>query len=431
MRARLLALPLLFVAAVVYPQYACQAFFPTEETPDPYTDFTDKANWEAHVVPGGTTLSYGVFDGRYVYFGPFSGNVERYDTQQPYNDEKAWEAFSVSSLGTAVMSYSFGVAFDGTWVYFIQNNYDYPGDLVHFRYNTKKTFRDLASWESFDATKALGGNVAKPYAGAVIAGKYLYVVPQLGGNVALFDTAADFRSASSWRTFDLTTVKTTAQGFTGALYDGRYIYYLPSDNSATADTEAGGVFYSTPDGVVVRYDTSVGFESRSAYETFDTAKLDHNAVGFVGGAFDGRYIYMAPYYANTGVVPRFDTQGDFTDAASWVVFNTTSVSSKASGFLGAGFDGRFVYFVPFNYSINTPFDGVAVRVDTTLDFTNPASWGTFDMQTVSDAAAGFNGAVFDGQYVYFAPGVNSTIMRFNARTPAPLPSLPQWHGSFL
>jgi hypothetical protein len=42
----------------------------------------------------------------------------------------------------------------------------------------------------------------------------------------------------------------------------------------------------------------------------------------------------------------------------------------------------------------------------------------------------YNGAVFDGQYLYLIPNENSFLARFQARTPASMPALPQFHGSF-
>ena len=40
----------------------------------------------------------------------------------------------------------------------------------------------------------------------------------------------------------------------------------------------------------------------------------------VGAVFDGRYIYYVPY-GQSGVVLRFDTRGRFTDRTNWVSFD--------------------------------------------------------------------------------------------------------------
>jgi hypothetical protein len=79
--------------------------------------------------------------------------------------------------------------------------------------------------------------------------------------------------------------------------------------------------------------------------TFDTTSVNANAKGFLGGSFDGRYISLVPG-AYDGVVARYDTRATFTAAASWTTFGITSVNANATGFYGAAFDGRYLYFVP-------------------------------------------------------------------------------------
>jgi hypothetical protein len=41
--------------------------------------------------------------------------------------------------------------------------------------------------------------------------------------------------------------------------------------------------------------------------------------------------------------------------------------------------------------------------------------------------------VFDGQYLYFVPRLSNRgdVLRFDARRPPSMPSLPHFHGSFL
>ena len=45
-----------------------------------------------------------------------------------------------------------------------------------------------------------------------------------------------------------------------------------------------------------------------------------DSKGFLGATFDGRYIYYVPY-GQSGVVLRFDTRGRFTDRTNWVSFD--------------------------------------------------------------------------------------------------------------
>ena len=53
------------------------------------------------------------------------------------------------------------------------------------------------------------------------------------------------------------------------------------------------------------------------------------------------------------------------------------------------------------------------------DMTNPAFWSTFDLTVVSPSAKGFVGAAFDGRYVYLVPANNGSrhglVTRQNVR----------------
>jgi hypothetical protein len=59
--------------------------------------------------------------------------------------------------------------------------------------------------------------------------------------------------------------------------------------------------------------TSVG-----EWSTFDLASLDARATGYVGGVFDGRYVYLVPLRALDyhGFAARYDTQAPPEHAAT-------------------------------------------------------------------------------------------------------------------
>src|SRR5262245_51480414 len=42
------------------------------------------------------------------------------------------------------------------------------------------------------------------------------------------------------------------------------------------------------------------------------------------------------------------TYNDLTDPSKWAAFDVSTVNPKAKGFIGAGFDGRYLYLVPYN-----------------------------------------------------------------------------------
>jgi hypothetical protein len=101
--------------------------------------------------------------------------------------------------------------------------------------------------------------------------------------------------------------------------------------------------------------------------------------------------------------------------------------------VGATFDGRFIYMAP--YYTGTVYTGATVRYDTQgAGFTTAAAWSAFDVSTLNANAKGYHGAAFDGQYIYLAPAVNAAstphgdVARFNAKTPSWLPL--SWNASF-
>jgi hypothetical protein len=159
---------------------------------------------------------------------------------------------------------------------------------------TYSNLTDTTKWSTFDTSNISGAN-DRGFRGAAFDGRYSYFVPSYNG-VARYDTRASFADASSWSSFDATTVNTGSRGFWGATFDGQYVYLVPFGY------------------VVTRYDTQSSFSAGSLSSTFDTASLNVQPIGFIGAAFDGRYVYLAPYHS--GTVARYDTQATFTAAAA-------------------------------------------------------------------------------------------------------------------
>jgi hypothetical protein len=102
---------------------------------------------------------------------------------------------------------------------------------------------------------------------------------------------------------------------------------------------------------MVRYDVAEPFNAAASYETFLISDLDPDALRLSGGTYDGRYLYFAPSGDNGGtgrIALRYDTMSPFTDSSSWQQLNTQTTMSAGSTthFDGALFDGAWVYFVP-------------------------------------------------------------------------------------
>lgn len=397
-----------------------------------YNDMGDSTLWSTFDATTVRTESQGfmgaAFDGRYAYFVPnanisnSTATVDGVVTRYDTTSDFALTGSWSTFDATTVDTGAKGFAgavFDGRYLYFVPLT-NGSIDGVVARYDTQASFTDAASWASFDTT-GLNAN-AKGFCGGTFDGRYVYFVPGLAvstGVVTRFDTHGSFSDPASWSTFDTTTVDTSARAFNGAVFDGRYVYLVPSNPS--------GLNLHT----VARYDTQATFDSAGSWSMFDTTQVDPGAGGFMGAAFDGRYVYLVPNDNNAGydgLVARFDTTASFQDAASWSSFDATTVDPLAKGFQGAAFDGRYLYLVPFFNS--SAFSGLVARYDTQATFADARSWSTFDTTSVDATASGFFGGVFDGRYLYLAPNRDGTIARFDAKTPPSMPSLPAWNGSF-
>jgi len=186
-------------------------------------------------------------------------------------------------------------------------------------------------------------------------------------------SVADFGNTNYWDFYNAENEDGAngMKGFIGAVFDGRYVYFVPYNNGARF-------------GKVLRYDTTLAFGNTASWDVYNAENEDgaNGMKGFYGAVFDGRYVYFVPYYngARFGKVLRYDTTLAFGDTASWDVYNAENEdgANGMKGFIGAVFDGRYVYFVPFNNG--APF-GKVLRYDSTsngkasfsLDYTTNAN----------------------------------------------------------
>ena len=285
----------------------------------------------------------------------------------------------------------FGAVFDGRYVYFAAEQHGEAGKHTHgviLRCDTHSDFRDPASYAAYDASCTEGLDTRGFY-GAVFDGRYAYFVPRQNGmieyhsRILRLDVQGDFKDPSSWAAFDVGE-KHSQQG---AAFDGRYIYFCPGfEGDPNTESEHCGQ--------VIRYDTGSEFKSRSSYASVDiTGFLGDECACFDGGIFDGRHIYFVPLYK--GVVVRYDPRGAFDDPQSWEKYDARPHGYQAS--VGAVFDGRHLYFCAYGH-------GVIVRCDTEGDFVDPASWQAHDADPTDGLhTTGFDGGFFDGRFVYFQP----------------------------
>ena len=276
-------------------------------------------------------------------------------------------------------------------------------------------FDDASSWATYDYGDdcEVGVECTAPdgYSGAVFDGRYVYFSPEENGygefhaEVLRYDTQGEFSDPSSWETFDAGAEPLNADGgYIGIVFDGQHVYFVPYLGSGAS-------------GEVLRYDTTQPFSESDSWETFDAEAEPLNANGgYMGAVFDGQHVYFVPYAADGamhGEVLRYDIEAPFQDASSWETFDAKAAPLNANGgYRGAVSDGQYVYFVPFAKGY-ADMHGEVLRYD--MDdpdgFADPGSWEKYDYGNSAECAAdpncddpdGYVRAVFDGQYVYFVP----------------------------
>jgi len=304
----------------------------------------------------------------------------------------------------------FGAVFDGRYVYFAPQH---DGATRHgkvLRLDTHGAFHSPDSWHGYDAGNT-GGLSTKGYYGAVHDGRYVYFIPRMGTDGAhnrflRLDTHGEFNAPESWSAHDVGG----KVSYQSAAFDGRYIYLVPGYDGTPSDPTSGRV---------LRYDTWSGFADPASYVIYDASRTDGLETRCYDGAvFDGRHVYFAPL-DNVGMMLRYDTDGGFTDSRSWSAFDAREITGLRMGqCVGATFDGRYVYYVPYANSI-------PVRCDTHGEFRDKHSWQAYNAERTSGLLAkGYDGAVFDGRYVYFIPfwqgrgtreGFHGVFLRYDTR----------------
>ena len=375
-----------------------------------------------------------IYDGRYVYFAPYQNEpseyhseVLRYDTIGDFDNASSWATFIAGQYPLEAKGGYYGSVFAYPYIYFVpyRNESEFHGEVL--RYDTAGEFSDVASWAKFDAGDHGVGTNPIGYHGGIFDGQYVYFAPWTNGSewhgeVLRYDTEADFEHASSWAAYDpgAEGVGDDPDGYLGGVFDDRYIYFAPANNG------------SEPHGEVLRYDTAGAFSDVSSWAAYDPGAegVGNDPDGYWGAVFDSRYVYFVPHDNGSGFhgeVLRYDTTAEFTNASSWATYDAGDhgVGTDPDGYLGAVFDGRYIYFAPANNGSEP--HGEVLRYDTAGEFTEASSWATYDpgCHAVGANPEGYNGAVFVGRHVYFSPYRRSgteyhgEVLRYDTAVGAP------------
>lgn len=354
------------------------------------------ATWDAGETGGLRTKGFfgAVRAGRYIYFVPQfdgeerHGKVLRYDSHGEFADAQSWAAYDAGHTSGLNTKGYYGGVYDGCYVYFVPRLDGVNHHSRVLRHDPRLSFTDPASWQAFDA------GLPVSYQGAAFDGRYIYFVPgyhagQPSGKVLRYDTQGAFGAKTSYAVYDAgQTGGLETRCYDGAVFDGRYVYFVPLDNH----------------GNVLRYDTHGLFGEVTSWAAYHP-QLEPALGPGVGAIFDGRYVYFTPY-AGSAVV-RLDSWGVFDDPQNWRSYEVNPTSGlKICGYDGAAFDGRYVYFIPFweGEDVKSGFHARLLRCDTRADFDRAEAWQVVEAgATEPPNPGGFNAGAFDGRYLYLAP----------------------------
>ena len=312
----------------------------------------------------------------------------------PLDTFDTFSAFDAGNTDGLKSTAYFGAVFDGRYIYFAPQHYEeHESHGIVLRYDTHLPFNDPASYSAYDAGNT-DGLRTQGYYGAVFDGRFVYFVPRQDTNeyhsrVLRYDTHTGFKNPESWSAYDV------GQPYShqGVAFDGRYIYFSPGYSGDPREETA----YT---GRVIRCDTQADFKVPDTWSVFDAKSITNlNATCFDGAGFDGRYIYFAPLLHSVAL--QYDTKGDFHDPASWAVFDGQEIGLTLC--VGTVFDGHHIYFVPYSHP-------TVVRFDIRGEFEDGGAWSSYNAENTSGLnTSGFDGGFFDGKNVYFIPFVGPPI----------------------
>jgi hypothetical protein len=258
-----------------------------------------------------------------------------------------------------------------------------------------------ANWDWFDMTTlplncpatytCPGADAATAFVGVATDLNFVYYTPDAANQNPVFVRFNPFGSAGSggtsvsnaanYTSFSAPTAGTSPLGATygwcTGVFDGRYIYYTPTDAGGYANTN------------LIRYDTTQPFAIAN-FSHFNLSTLPGGALngGFESSAFDGQKVYLLPADSRNLVV--YDTTQSFTNASGtpYKVLNLSNLGTvgypavTGSGNLHAvqtqnDYIGgqpvwnpagtiEYLYFTPFGSNTTTTSHATTVLLSTVL-----------------------------------------------------------------
>lgn len=341
-------------------------------------------------------------DGQYIFFCPYdkgeeNGIVLRYNTAKPFYDDSAWTSFDAGNIDGLNTKNYFGLVFDGRFLYFVPSDcrtspYSHCRVL---RYDTRAPFDLASAWSAYDAAET-DGLVCRGYRGAVFDGRFVYFVPHINDGMSgdgfhavflRYDTRAPFKDSSSWAAYDAGAFG--GLGYWGGVLSGDYIYFSPFNRIAN-------------NGRVLRYNYSMPFKDPNAWSVIDLEAINPIAANFGTPAADKNYIYFPPgqwvwIEGYELAVARYNKSLPFDDPSAWEIMELQSLEPYPEAHGCAFFYGQYILFGPYEFDL--------LAYDSHLPFTNPAAWTVADVGFSNGimGTTGYRGVCADNQYFYFAP----------------------------
>ena len=301
-----------------------------------------------------------------------------------------------------------GGASDGRYLYFPSKRKNDQNNAI-LRYDTDGAFDDDSSWTLFDQFDTLDTE-PDGFSGASFDGHYVYFIPlsfQEGyeNKILRYNISEPFGDISSWEAYapgnDIAGIE--LKYFSGSIFDGTHLYLIP--------LRRGG------EGSFLRYDTRLPFAEDNSWSNFNPETLFENLGQFAGVVFDGQYFYAVPHCPIPDwdcTVIQYDTSSqDFTNSEAWKNFPIPQIGDDLYSYSGGAFDGRFVYFTP---NKGTDYHSNLLQYDTTMEFSDTLAWDLFNFGEASGRdLAGFFGATFDGRFLDLIPHRNDDgkILRYD------------------
>ena len=345
----------------------------------PLDDFNTFSAFDAGTTSGLDSKGYlgATFDGRYVYFAPQAnhtlcengtrrhGIALRYDTHGNFKDTNSWQALDAGNIDGLNTVYFDGAVFDGRYMYFVPL---YNG--VVLRYDVNASFNNPDSWSAFDAAYLN----TELRVGAIFDGRYIYFVPYSSGIVIRYDTHHDFSNQSSWTSYDAgNTSGLDSKGFDGAVFDGKYVYFIPYWYNTARSSE---YFH----GIMLRYDATKDFNNPASWTAYDAGNTDGlDTRGYNGAAFDGRYLYCAAWEKGDGEDFNIKGHGNFLrydTVGNQGTFSLRYIDIGHNGGLGASLPG-------INFIVNTEKGAVCIRANKIPESGTHYIAGVYDSRRIS------------------------------------------------